>query len=79
MQNIRHKTMKDNREIREHKVTICLSDKELQIIDEYAKKHRKPSRAATIRESAVRYVMGRLVEDYPSLFDQCCAENSVNR
>ncbi|MBE6340622.1 MAG: hypothetical protein J6Y72_11305 [Bacteroidales bacterium] len=69
MQKNRHKIQNNISEIREHKVTIRLSDKELKIIDDYARKHRKSSRAATIRESAVRYVMGRLVEDYPSLFD----------
>ena len=63
-------------EIRLNKVTISLSDKELKAIDEYAKKHRKRSRAATIRECAVRFAMGKLVDNfYPSLFDQCCAED----
>lgn len=56
------------KESRDNKVTITLSDRELEAIDKYCKKYKSASRAAVIREGAVRFVMGKFFEDYPTLF-----------
>lgn len=57
-------------EPRGNKVTITLSDRELEAIDTYCRRYKVASRAAVIREGAVRYVMGQFVADYPTLFKQ---------
>lgn len=49
---------------------MTLSDRELDAIDRYCKKYKAESRSAVIREGAVRFVMGRFMEDYPTLFDK---------
>lgn len=55
-------------EPRGNKVTISLSDRELDAINSYCKKYKVASRAAVIREGAVRFVMERFLNDYPTLF-----------
>lgn len=55
---------------RNNKVTLTLSDKELEAIDAYCKRYKIVSRSALIREASVRYVMGRLIDDYPTLFEK---------
>lgn len=55
---------------RPHKVTLTLSDRELDAIDRYCKKYKAGSRSSVIREGAVRFVMGRFMDDYPTLFDK---------
>ncbi|MCQ2227506.1 MAG: ribbon-helix-helix domain-containing protein [Bacteroidales bacterium] len=56
------------KEPRNNKITISLSDRELDAIDRYCKKYKCQSRTSVIREGAVRFVMGRFVDDYPKLF-----------
>lgn len=56
------------KEPRNNKVTITLSDRELEAIDKYCRKYKSSSRTSVIREGAIRFVMGKFVEDYPTLF-----------
>ena len=55
---------------RTNKVTLTLSDRELEAIDRYCRKYKAASRSAVIREGAVRFVMGRFMDDYPTLFEK---------
>lgn len=58
------------KEPRTHKVCISLSDQEFNAVNAYCRKRRVPSRAALFREATIRFVMGKLLEDYPTLFEQ---------
>lgn len=53
---------------RNNKVCLYLSDRELEAIDQYCKKYKSKSRSAVIREGAVRFVMAKFIDDYPTLF-----------
>ncbi len=55
-------------EPRRNKVSIMLSDRELSVIDEYCRTFGKSSRSAVIREGAIRFVMGHLIDHNTSLF-----------
>jgi hypothetical protein len=55
---------------RNNKVTVCFNDKEMDAIDAYCKKYRLTSRAALIREMSLRAVLGKFLEDYPTLFEK---------
>ncbi len=55
-------------EPRGNRITIFLSDRELEAIDSYCHKYRASSRSAVIREGAIRFVMERFIDDYPTLF-----------
>lgn len=59
---------KIGRELRSNRITIMLSDKELNAIDKYCKKYRIASRSTLLRQATLQHVMGRLLDDYPSLF-----------
>lgn len=55
---------------RNSRVTVFFNDKEMEAIDKYCQKYKVESRAALIREAALRSVMGRFLEDYPTLFEK---------
>ncbi len=55
---------------RSNKVTVFFNDKEMEAIDAYCKKYKVEGRAALIREMALRSVMGRFLDDYPTLFEK---------
>lgn len=62
-----------NREPRRHSVSISLSDKELAAIEEYCALFCKKSRAAVIREGAIRFVREKIIDRqthlFPDLYD----------
>ncbi|HBG87798.1 MAG TPA: hypothetical protein DEG09_01410 [Marinilabiliaceae bacterium] len=55
---------------REHRVTVLLNDQELEAINAYCKKYKVKSMARFLRESALRNVMTRFLDDYPTLFQK---------
>jgi hypothetical protein len=55
---------------RRHKVVVLLNDKELEAIETYCKKYKMKTRAGFIRDAALRTVMTRFLEDYPTLFEK---------
>ncbi len=55
---------------RNNKVTVFFNDKEMEAIDAYCKKYKIESRAALMREMTLRAVMGKFLEDYPTLFEK---------
>lgn len=62
---------------RHHKVTVLLNDKELEAIEVYCKKYRQKSKSTFLREAALRSVMTRFLEDYPTLFEKRELDNLV--
>lgn len=55
---------------RRHKVTVFFNDKEMDAINAYCKKYKVEARSALIREFTVRGVMGKFLDDYPTLFEK---------
>ncbi len=55
---------------RNNKVTVFFNDKEMDAIDAYCKKYKIEGRAALMRDFTLRAVMGKLLEDYPTLFEK---------
>lgn len=62
------KTNKGDSEPRHNTVSITLSDRELAAIDEYCELFGGRSRAAVIREGAIRFVREKLIERHTCLF-----------
>ncbi|MCQ2204032.1 MAG: ribbon-helix-helix domain-containing protein [Bacteroidales bacterium] len=65
------------KEPRNNRVTITLSDRELEAIDDYCKRYKSESRTSVIREGAIRFVMGRFIEDYPTLFQKSALDRLI--
>ena len=55
---------------RRHRLTIQLNDHEMSALELYCKKYRVKNRSAFVRESIMRVVMNRFLEDYPTLFEK---------
>lgn len=53
---------------RRNTVSITLSDRELAAIDEYCEIFGGRSRAAVVREAAIRFVRAKLIDRHTSLF-----------
>lgn len=64
------KRNKDDAESRHNTVSITLSDRELAAIDEYCATYGERSRAAVIREGAIRFVRSKLIESHTCLFPE---------
>lgn len=59
-----------NNESRRNTVSISLSDRELAAIDEYCSLFGERSRAAVIRDAAIRFVRQKLIERNTCLFPE---------
>ncbi|HKL71173.1 MAG TPA: hypothetical protein VJ855_00835 [Marinilabiliaceae bacterium] len=55
---------------RRHRLTIQLNDHEMSALELYCKKYKVKNRSAFVRESIMRVVMNRFLEDYPTLFEK---------
>ncbi len=55
---------------RRHRLTIQLNDHEMEALELYCKKYKVKNRSAFVRESIMRVVMSRFLEDYPTLFEK---------
>ena len=51
-------------------MTIQLNDHEMSALELYCKKYKVKNRSAFVRESIMRVVMNRFLEDYPTLFEK---------
>ena len=58
------------RESRSNSVSIKLTDRELEAIDEYCALFNKKSRAAVIREGVIRYVREKIIDRQTCLFPE---------
>ncbi len=64
------KTCTNKQQPRTNRLTITLNDEEMSAIDRYVKRYKAKSRTAVIREGALRFVMHRFIDDYPTLFEK---------
>ncbi|SFF06290.1 hypothetical protein [Thermophagus xiamenensis] len=55
---------------RKHKATFLMNDKELEAFEVYCKRYKIKNKARFMRESVMRAVMDRFMEDYPTLFQK---------
>ncbi|MCL2073955.1 MAG: hypothetical protein FWH18_08545 [Marinilabiliaceae bacterium] len=55
---------------RTHKVTVSFNDKEIEVVEAYCKKYNIKKKTSYIRETIIRTIMERLLEDYPTLFEK---------
>ncbi len=55
---------------RKHKATFLLNDKELEAFEVYCKRYRVKNKSRFMRESVMRTVMDKFMEDYPTLFEK---------
>ncbi len=58
------------KEARHNHLSIAFSDRELDAIDEYCRLFNKPTRAAVIREGAVRFVRQYIIDRKTNLFPE---------
>lgn len=66
----KQKNIKGDNESRRNTVSITLSDRELAAIDEYCATFGGRSRAAVIREGAIRFVREKLIDRLTCLFPE---------
>lgn len=66
----KQKCNRGDSESRRNAVSITLSDRELAAIDEYCATFGGRSRAAVIREGAIRFVRAKLIDRHTCLFPE---------
>lgn len=64
---------------RPNKITICLSDIELIAIETHCKRNKIKSKAGLIRDITIRHILGNVLDDYPTLFNQTDLDKLVKR
>ena len=60
---------KSKKQARKHRVSICLNDSELNVVQRYCAKYGVRNRSKLIRETLVKAVLKQLDNDSPTLFD----------
>lgn len=68
---------KNNVSKRTHPVSFSLNDKENEVVEAYFKKYRINNKARFFRETIIRSIMERFMEDYPTLFEQQELDNLI--
>lgn len=63
-------TAKKKHLVREHLVTFALNEPEFKVLEKYCSKYKISNRSRIIRESLMKSIMSRMVEDYPKLFEE---------
>lgn len=63
-------TAKKKHLVREHLVTFALNEPEFKVLEKYCSKYKISNRSRIIRESLMKNIMSRMVEDYPKLFEE---------
>lgn len=56
--------------VRKNRVTFLVSDEEKRIIESYLKKYRIANRSRWMRETLITFIIRKLDQDYPMLFDE---------
>lgn len=56
--------------VRDHKVIFALNEPEFKLLEKYCTQYKISNRSRFIRESLMKNVMSRMVNDYPKLFDE---------
>lgn len=55
---------------RVHRKTLLFNSKELKVFNDYCKKYDVSNQSKLMRESIVTYILNKLEEDAPTLFDE---------
>ena len=55
---------------RTHKVVVSFNDNENEVFETYCKKYKVNKKTRFIRETIIRTIMERFLEDYPTLFEK---------
>ena len=73
------KTIKSKKIVikRTHKVSFFLNDKENEAVESYCKKYKVMNKKDFFRETIIKTILDRFVEDYPTLFEQQELDNLV--
>lgn len=56
--------------VRDHIVTIALNDPEFKTLEKYCAQYKVSNRSRFIRESVMKSMLSRMVDDYPTLFGE---------
>ncbi|HET9570865.1 MAG TPA: hypothetical protein VFP20_05610 [Bacteroidales bacterium] len=56
--------------VRDHLVTIALNDPEFKTLEKYCAQYKISNRSRFIRESLMKSMLARMVDDYPTLFGE---------
>ncbi|MCQ2064516.1 MAG: hypothetical protein MJY66_01500 [Bacteroidaceae bacterium] len=56
--------------VRKNRITFLASDEEKRIIESYLKKYRIANRSRWMRETLITFIIRKLDQDYPMLFDE---------
>ena len=65
------KTLKVKNEVlkRIHSTTFLLNDKEKEALESYCKKYKVKNKSRFFRETIMKIIIERFINDYPKLFD----------
>ncbi|MDR0895999.1 MAG: hypothetical protein LBN06_11990 [Prevotellaceae bacterium] len=56
--------------LRKHRMHCMLNDEELNIIEHYLKKYKIANKSRWIRETILKEIYQKAMEDYPTLFQE---------
>jgi len=56
--------------VRDHLVTFALNEPEFKVLEKYCAQYKISNRSRIIRESLMKNIMSRMVDDYPKLFEE---------
>ncbi len=65
---IKQLAVREKAQVRNHKASFTLNDKELNALNVYCKKYKVPNKSKFMREIVMRVVMEKFMDDYPTLF-----------
>ena len=54
---------------RTHRVAFLLNDEEYKVVNRFVAKYRIDNTSKFMREAIIRFILKRLDEDHPTLFD----------
>jgi hypothetical protein len=56
--------------VRDRIVTFTLNEPEFKVLEKYCTKYKITNRSRFVRESLMKLILTRMVEDYPTLFGE---------
>lgn len=56
--------------VRDHLITVALNDPEFKTLEKYCTQYKISNRSGFIRESLMKAILSRMVDDYPTLFGE---------
>jgi hypothetical protein len=56
--------------VRDHIVAIAMNDPEFKTLEKYCAQYKVSNRSRFIRESVMKAVLSRMIDDYPKLFGE---------